>query len=264
MRILFLSILFLAGAATALADDLDHLFDAAGLTGALVIERLSDSREWTAFPDRADTRFAPASTFKIPNALIQLQTGTVSDTDEDLLDWDGVSRGGSWDESQSLRTAFRRSAVWAFQAWTAETGHAAMREQIAGLNYGNGEIGGPERVTTFWLDGTLRISAREQIRILRRLEEGELPFRNDVMEDVIDIMETDRGETWVLRAKTGWGVREEPNIGWYVGWLETGDDIYFFALNVDIDFRSGDGRIRERIVRQGLESVTGMALTDAR
>lgn len=264
MRKLFAGILFLSGAAAAPADDLNHIFDDAGLTGTLVIERLSDGREWTAFPDRSDVRIAPASTFKIPNALIQLQTGTVSGADDDLLAWDGVSRGGSWDDAQSLRTAFRRSAVWAFQAWTAETGHAAMREQIAGLNYGNGEIGGPESVTTFWLDGTLRISAREQIGFLRRLEARDLPFRSDVMEDVIDIMETDRGETWVLRAKTGWGIREDPHVGWYVGWLETGDEVYFFALNVDLDFRAGDGRVRERLVRQGLDSVTGLALMDAR
>ncbi|WP_421786164.1 penicillin-binding transpeptidase domain-containing protein [Hyphobacterium sp.] len=264
MKTLLLGILFLTGAGMAPADDLNVLFDDAGLAGTLVIERLSDGREWTAYPDRADIRFAPASTFKIPNALIQLQLGTVTDPDDDQIDWDGVPRGGRWDEAQSLRTAFQRSAVWAFQAWTAEAGHAAMQAQIAGLDYGNGEIGNPENVTAFWLDGTLRISAREQVGFLRRLEARELPFHTDVMDSVIDIMEADRGGGWVLRAKTGWGIREMTNIGWYVGWLEAGNDVYFFALNVDLDFHTGDGRIRERLVRQGLESVTGFELTETR
>jgi beta-lactamase class D len=262
MRLLILLFLFLPG--LAVADELDFVLDDAGVTGTLVIERLSDGREWTAHADRADTRFAPASTFKIPNALIQLDSGTVADPDEDELSWDGVERGGGWDDAQSLRSAFRRSAVWAFQAWTAQTGYREMRDRVSALDYGNGDIGEPEQITTFWLDGTLRISAREQVGFLHRLYRRTLPFRAEVMADVVDIMAVDGGGNWVLRAKTGWGIRETPHIGWYVGWLEAGDDVYFFALNVDLDYRTGDGLIRERLVREGLQAVTGIALADGR
>ena len=37
-----------------------------------------------------------------------------------------------------------------------------------------------------------------------------------------------------LSAKTGGGPRAEGVvIGWYVGYVETGDNVYFFAMNID-------------------------------
>jgi beta-lactamase class D len=56
----------------------------------------------------------------------------------------------------------------------------------------------------------------------------------------------------MLRAKTGWAIRDEPNHGWYVGWLEAEDEIWLFAVNVDLDWEIGDGALRERLARNAL------------
>ncbi|WP_394694280.1 penicillin-binding transpeptidase domain-containing protein [Hyphobacterium sp.] len=259
MRLLI--ILGLMMSATAQAQELDPVFELFNSVGTIVVERLSDQHQWTANPERAAQGFLPASTFKIANSLIILETGVIEDPVSDTIAWDGVERGGSWDQDQSLRSAFRRSAVWAYQSWVREVGHDRMQELVSAMGYGNGDIGAPDSPDLFWLEGPLEISAQEQIDFLGRLYSRDLPFRADVMDRVIEIMEADRGDDWVIRAKTGWAIRDEPNTGWYVGWLETGDDVFFFAMNMELDFAEDDGRNRIRIARYALETVTGLDLS---
>ena len=259
MRFLvFLALIFNAPAG---AQDLGDLFVRDGLTGTLVIRRMSDSQEWIADPARAEQRFLPASTFKIANALIILEAGVVADPDTDILSWDGVERSPGWDRDQSLRSAFRRSAVWAYQHWARAVGHDRMQAAVTATGYGNADIGPPPSVDRFWLDGPLMISAREQIAFLQRLQSRDLPFRPEVMDQVVDVMEVDRDADWVLRAKTGWVIRSNPDIGWYVGWLETRDNTYFFALNMDLGGQGGQGALRSQITREALSRVTGIDLS---
>jgi len=239
-------------AETGETDHLNAIFADAGETGAVLVRRLSDRAEWTGGDDRVDQRFLPASTFKIPNSLIILETGVVSDPDTDVLVWDGVERSSGWDQDQSLRTGLRRSAVWAYQHWAQQVGHDQMTTHVQGLDYGNSAIGRPEMLDRFWLEGPLQISAREQVNFLERLYAQALPIDVGVQAQVIDIMEHDRGEGWVLRAKTGWAIHGEPDIGWFVGWLETEDDVWLFALNMDLDFETGVGVMREHLARQAL------------
>lgn len=234
------------------AGQLNAIFEDAGETGAVLVRRMSDRAEWTGGEARVDQRFLPASTFKVPNALIILETGIVSDPDEDLLTWDGVTRSTGWDQDQSLRTGLRRSAVWAYQHWARQVGHDRMTARVQALDYGNNAIGDPEMLDRFWLEGPLEISAREQVNFLERLYAQALPIDVGIQAQVIDIMEHDRGEGWILRAKTGWAIRGEPDIGWFVGWLETEDDVWLFALNMDLDFETGVGVMREHLARQAL------------
>jgi beta-lactamase class D len=35
-----------------------------------------------------------------------------------------------------------------------------------------------------------------------------------------------------MRAKTGWALRVEDQIGWFIGYVEKGNDVYFFAINL--------------------------------
>jgi beta-lactamase class D len=234
---------------------LDAVLEAEGATGAILIRRLSDGAEWTGGGARVDQRFLPASIFKIANSLIILETGVVLDPHGDVLAWDGVERSAGWDQDQTLRTAFVRSAFWAYQHWAREVGHARMRAAISELGYGNGDIGSPNDIDRFWLDGALEISAREQVDFLQRLHTRALPFRPEVQEQVIDIMRHREGEGWMLRAKTGWAIRDEPNHGWYVGWLEVEGETWVFAVNLDLDWQTGEGALRERLARNALIAV---------
>lgn len=231
---------------------LDAILEAEQATGAILIRRLSDGAEWTGGGARIDQRFLPASTYKIPNSLILLQSGVVSDPDTDLMVWDGVERGGGWDQDQSLRAGLRRSALWAYQAWARELGPERMQARLATLGYGNGQSGGPDQIDTFWLLGPLEISAREQVDFLERLHARALPLDEAVQEQVVDMLVFRRGPDWVLRAKTGWAVRDDPNLGWLVGWLEANEDVWVFAVNVDLDWDRDDGSVRERLALAAL------------
>lgn len=236
---------------------LDGVLERAGAEGAILIRRLSDGAEWTGGGARVDERFVPASTFKIANSLIFLETGIVADPYSDTLEWDGVERMPGWDSDQTLATAFRRSAVWAYQHWARHLGHDRMESFVDRLDYGNGEIGGADNVALFWLQGPLEISAREQVDFLQRLEARALGFRPEVQDAVVDIMLHDEAgpaatQDWALYAKTGWAIRDEPNLGWFVGWLETPVETWFFAVNVDLDYETGEGALRERLARAAL------------
>lgn len=237
------------------AGTLDPVLAAENATGAILIRRLSDGAEWTGGGDRVERRMLPASTFKIPNSLIILETGVVTHPDADILAWDGVERSRGWDSDQSLRTAFRRSAVWAYQHWARQVGPERMGEAVTRLAYGNAEIGGPDAVDVFWLEGPLEVSAREQVDFLQRLHARALPVDASIQDAVIDIMEHRSGEDWTLYAKTGWAIRNEPNHGWFVGWLEAegGEaETWLFAINVDLDYETGEGALRERLARAAL------------
>jgi beta-lactamase class D len=39
-------------------------------------------------------------------------------------------------------------------------------------------------------------------------------------------------DEYTIRAKTGWALRVEDQIGWFVGYVEKRDDVYFFAINL--------------------------------
>ncbi|MEQ8405599.1 MAG: penicillin-binding transpeptidase domain-containing protein [Oceanicaulis sp.] len=236
---------------------LEQVLEAEEATGAILIRRLSDGAEWTGGGERVERRMLPASTFKIPNSLIILETGVVADPYEDALAWDGVARSRGWDDDQTLRTALRRSAVWAYQHWARAVGHARMKELVARLDYGNAQIGDADQVDMFWLQGPLQISAREQVDFLQRLHTRDLPLSGETQAQVIDIMRHREGEGWTLFAKTGWAIRDEPDYGWYVGWLETPQDIWFFAVNVDLEWRTGEGALRERLARAALVAAGG-------
>ena len=56
----------------------------------IVIKRLSDAQHWIANSNRAQLRFSPASTSKIPHSLIALENGLASSLT--IFDWDGVPR----------------------------------------------------------------------------------------------------------------------------------------------------------------------------
>lgn len=240
------------------AQELDTLLDEAETAGALIVQRLSDGREWTGGGDRLDRRFIPASTFKIPHSLILLETGVVSDPDGEALEWDGEEHWlAAWNQDQTLNEAFRRSTVWAYRQWARRAGHETLAGWTARLNYGNGVTGGPEAVDQFWLEGPLEISAREQIAFLSRLHDRDLPVRGAAMEAVIVMMTEAEGEDWTLRGKTGWRFDGEPDIGWYAGWLETGGEVYLFALNIDMPDPASQMALRTALTEAALKLASG-------
>lgn len=243
--------------APAAASPLSQSFQEAGVEGTLRIERLGDGRRWVHDAERAARRMLPASTFKIPHSLFALHVGAVESVDE-IVPWDGKHRQiEAWNRPLSLRQAIAVSAVPVYEEIARRIGVERMQAEIERTGYGNQNIGGT--IHRFWLRGPLMISADEQIGFLKKLHARSLPYSRAHQEAVIDIIELKRGDGWVLRAKTGWALSADPDVGWLVGWLEAGEEVYVFAINIDIVDRS-DLLARRDVVLDALEEITGLRL----
>jgi beta-lactamase class D len=213
-------------------DDLQKAFQDFGTDGTFVMLDMKNNRITVVNAARHTKAFLPASTFKIPNALIALETGVVKDAEHPVFKWDGVKREfEAWNKDHTLRSGFRASAVWQFQEIARQITDTRMRVYISQFGYGNRDIGGNE--DSFWLDGKLRISALQEVEFLERFFIGKLPVNPKNAAIVKDIMFLERIGSATLRGKTGWIPSGGDKIGWFVGWVERGEDTYIFALNLD-------------------------------
>jgi beta-lactamase class D len=237
-------------------EDWAAVFDDAGVEGTIVVLDERVGRTWVYDEARARERFCPASTFKIPHALFALDAGLVRDEFE-IFPWDGVPREiASWNADQNLRSSIRYSVVWVYQEIARALGEKRERGYLVELEYGNADPSGG--IDHFWLDGALRISAHEQVDFLRRLHRNELPYRVEHQRLVKDVLIVEAGREWILRAKTGWQARLEPNVGWWVGWVEWSNGAVFFALNIDMPRKGDDVPKREAIGRAVLRSIAAL------
>lgn len=227
---------------------------------ALVIYRLEDEQVWASGGARIRERFTPASTSKIPHTLLAFETGAVAGPDE-RFGWDGETRFvPGWNEDQDFAAAFRRSTVWIYQIVVPRIGAEQLTEGFAAFNYGNAEIGGPEVIDRYWLEGPLAISATEQVEFLARLARRTLPLSAGTYEAALPLMVLSEGPGWTLYGKTGWkSVPGEMDIGWLVGWLEqTGGDApgtYAFALNMDMPGGMAEAPKRRAAVDRALRAI---------
>jgi len=176
--------------------------------------------------------YTPASTFKICNALIGLETGVIKD-ENFVIPWDSVNRNPVWDKDHDLKTAFKNSTVWYFQELAKKVGEEKMKYWVEKAYYGNATITGG--IDKFWLSGDLRISAAQQIDFLKRLRNNQLPFSQRSMDIVKNIMIEKDSMQVIIRGKTGWGGQANIDIGWFVGYIETKDNVYYFSNCVQIE-----------------------------
>jgi beta-lactamase class D len=210
--------------------DWQQHFDEKGVRGTFVLYEPATNRYSVLDEKRAHERFLPASTFKIPNALIGLEVGSIKD-EKEVFRWDGKAKvRREWERDQTLNSGMRDSVVWMFQEVARRTGKARMREWLERFDYGNKDVGGG--VDYFWLQGALRISAVEQVDFLRKLEEGRLPVSQRSRQLVRNAMVFEKASMYTIRAKTGTSGYTRDAVGWWVGWVEKGGKpVAYFAMN---------------------------------
>ena len=205
------------------------LFKEAGVRGTFVLYDVGAASFAGHDLKRARTRFIPASTFKLANTLIGLDSGAVRDVDE-IFSYDGQPRFlKAWEQPMGLREAIRVSNVPVYQELARRIGLERMHSGVKKLGYGNCQVGA--QVDNFWLVGPLKISAIEQCLFLARLAQGQLPFSAAHQAAVREISLIESGPGWELHAKTG--TASQASLGWWVGWVFKDGQIYCFALNLD-------------------------------
>ncbi|MPZ37589.1 MAG: class D beta-lactamase [Rhizobiales bacterium] len=219
---------------------LGDAFTEIGTVGTFAMLDTGGGRIVVSDRERAETGFLPASTFKIPNSLIALETGVAADADSTMFPWDKVVRDfDAWNQDHTLRSAFKASAVPVYQDIARKIGPERMQHYVDEFDYGNRDISGAP-LDTFWLNGRLRISAMQQIGFLQKLYRGVLPISERSQEIVRDIMYIEQSELGTMRGKTGTiGIGVAPGskatLGWLVGWVDQGNKKpYIFAMNFDV------------------------------
>jgi beta-lactamase class D len=215
-------------------DSLQTYFEKEKTTGCFGLFDNSRGRFTIYNLDRFKQNYSPASTFKIVNALIALQTGRLTD-DSSVIHWDGVTRKWQeWNQDLSLYRAFRVSAVPHFQQLARLIGRDTMQYWLDTLKYGNMKIG--NHLDSFWLDKTLTISPDEQLGLVKRLYFKQLPFRHSIQESVRKMMIQENNTQYQLAYKTGWGYTANGKpMGWMVGWIEENRHVYPFVLNLETE-----------------------------
>ena len=204
-----------------------------------------------------DSSYLPASTFKIVNSLIGLQTGKIVN-DSMVIKWDGVKRQfESWNKDLNMYEAFRVSAVPYYQEVARRIGKDTMQFWLDSLSYGTKKI--TTAIDTFWLDNSLKITPDEELGLVKRLYFDQLPFFKTYQEIVKRAMLFENNANYRLAYKTGWGFWNEKtrkHIGWIVGWIEENQHPYFFVLNVESADRNFDmPTIRMKMLKDILKQL---------
>jgi beta-lactamase class D len=215
-------------------EDLAKHFAEENTVGTFVGYKVEDYLVISSDKNRSGEPMLPASTFKIPNSLIALETGVVEDPDKDVFKWDGVTRSiEAWNRDHTMRTAIAASAVPVYQEIARRIGAERMQKYVDLLEYGNRDIGGG--IDQFWLTGNLRIDPVQQVDFVDRLRRGVLQVSKRSQDLVRDILPVTKAGDAVIRAKSGLLGAEvgKPSLGWLVGWAEKGGAQTVFALNMD-------------------------------
>lgn len=210
---------------------LKSIFDKYHMTGTILLLDPLKNKLFGYNPARWDSGYLPASTFKIPNALIALETGAI-DTGY-VFRWHGEKRRlPQWEKDLSLGEAFRVSCVPCFQELARKTGAAKMNSFLKQMNYPGMDVRA-DNIDIFWLEGNSRITPRQQVDFVRRLHEEKLPLKKSVMQAMKSIMVIEVTPENTLGGKTGWAIRNGNNYGWFTGWLETKDGVFYIAALVE-------------------------------
>jgi beta-lactamase class D len=183
-----------------------------------------------------DSAYSPASTFKIINSLIGLETGKIDP--KEIMQWDGIKREREeWNQNHTYQSAFKNSVVWYFQEIARRVGKDTMQRYLDSLRYGSTKITGP--IDQFWLNNSLTITPDEQMGIVKRVyfnQWGNL-FSNRSMSILKQAMVAEQTDKYTLSYKTGLttGKKGLP-VAWVIGWIEFGGTkpkVNFFVLNIE-------------------------------
>ena len=210
-------------------EDLSGYFE--GHDGAFVLLDIEKDHYLIYNNANSKKRMPPDSTYKIISSLVGLENG-VNTPDNNRLMWDGtIYPIELWNRDQSLSSAMAYSVSWYFQRIDASVGKAGIGNYLKQIGYGNNDLSGD--INEFWIESSLKISPIEQVEILKKLYDYELPFSRqniNIVKKTIKVFEQDKV---ALYGKTGTGNVNGKNInGWFVGFVESEGKVYIFATNI--------------------------------
>ena len=241
-------------------DSLKSFFDEYKADGCFALLD-NGTGEFTIYnlPRYRDSLFSPASTFKIVNSLIGLQTGVIT-SDTMLIKWDSVTRSNTdWNRDLTMAEAFRVSSVPYYQEVARRIGKDSMEAWLNRVQYGarssKDTVVIQSAIDNFWLDHSLKVTPDQQLGLVKQLYFDQLPFFKIHQEAVKRVMKVEDTPEYRLAYKTGWTGWDERtgrHIGWMVGWIEENNHPYFFVLNLESKDRDFDMQQARLAILKGI------------
>lgn len=210
-------------------------FSDCGVAGSITIYDYK-AKKWI-FSDKADSEVTslPASTFKIMNTLILLESGIIKDENE-IIKWTGnqdTAKYGYRPEiyhDMNLKEAFKLSAGWVYVKLSEQLGKQTYHDLLIQSHYGNGDLSNMD--TDFWNFGNFGVTPVNQVEVLIGVYEETLPFSSRSFQLLKEMMVVEKNNDYTLRAKTGWARDGGKDTGWWIGYVERKDNVYFFATRL--------------------------------
>ena len=237
-------------------------FDSLGVTGCFgMFDNGQGNFTIYNLPRFRDSAYLPASTFKIVNSLIGLETGRIVNENM-VIKWDGKIRllgpgdtASDWNKDLTMKEAFKVSAFPYYQEVARRIGKDTMQRWLDTLGYGRryGKYTITNNIDTFWIDNTLKVTADEQLGLVKKLYFDQLPFFKSTQKTVRELMLQEDDANYKLSYKSGWGHRENGHsLGWLVGWIEENKRPYFFVLQLETDKQHFDMKSARLSILKGI------------
>lgn len=212
--------------------------------GSFVLYDLGNDA-WSIYDkEHATLRVAPNSTYKIYDALFGLEEGVIT-PENSFIAWNGESYPfEAWNADQTLQSAMNSSVNWYFQTVDEQLGSSSVYNYIQEIGYGNENMNGD--FSTYWMESSLKISPIEQVELLTKLHNNSFEFSPENINAVKDAILLSSSDAGTLYGKTGTGRVDGQDVnGWFVGFVETADNTYFFATNIGANSDATGGKATE-------------------
>ncbi|HHA0305721.1 TPA: beta-lactam sensor/signal transducer BlaR1 [Staphylococcus aureus] len=219
-------------------------------SGSFVMYSMKKDKYYIYNEKESRKRYSPDSTYKIYLALFGLDRHIISDKNS-RMSWNHNHYPfDSWNKDQDLNTAIQNSVNWYFERISNQISKNYTSDQLKRLNYGNKNLGSYK---AYWLEDSLKISNLEQVIVLKNMMEQNNHFSKNEKKQLSSSLLIRKNENYELYGKTGTGiVNGKYNNGWFVGYVITNHDKYYFSTHLSDEKASGENAklINEKILKE--------------
>jgi beta-lactamase class D len=230
------------------------LLDSNRVEGAIVVYNSADNK-WISNDFKiAEQVFTVASTFKITNSIIGLESGVISE--KSIFKWDNKKRNNpEWEKDLTLQQAFKQSCLPCYHELAREIGCARMSDYLKKYKFPELKIDSAN-LDKFWINGQLKLSPLQQIDFLNNVVKNKFKLKNSTLETIQNLMFIEKFNGINFYGKTGWAFENNTDLGWFIGYALHKNSFFYVAIIIqpkdDFDMKLF-GKIRYEISRQALE-----------
>ncbi|HCW8318013.1 TPA: BlaR1 family beta-lactam sensor/signal transducer, partial [Staphylococcus aureus] len=219
-------------------------------SGSFVMYSMKKDKYYIYNEKESRKRYSPNSTYKIYLAMFGLDRHIISD-ENSRMSWNHKHYPfDAWNKEQDLNTAMQNSVNWYFERISNQIPKNYTAAQLKQLNYGNENLGSYK---SYWMEDSLKISNLEQVIVFKNMMEQNNHFSKNEKKQLSSSLLIRKNENYELYGKTGTGiVNGKYNNGWFVGYVITNHDKYYFSTHLSDEKASGENAklINEKILKE--------------